>query len=93
MLEAKGRGSDGEAAVAGGPVEAGLVAPGGLGFQVWVADGGGVGVVEIDIGGETEAVAGRGAEANGVGEGVGGGDAWGEDGAVAAEDLFAGTEG
>src|ERR1700678_2659845 len=84
---------EGEAAAAWRPVEAGLVAPGGLGFEVGVADGGGVGVVEVDVGGETEAVPCGGSEARGVGESVGCGDAWGEDVAVAGEDFVAGSEG
>ncbi len=103
LLEAEGCGGEGEAAVRGRPVDAGFVAPGGLGFECGVADGGGVGVVEVDVGGEAEAVAGGGSEARGVGEGVGGRDAGGEDivvsigiaGAISGvgEDLVAGSDG
>ena len=44
FLEAEGGGVEGEAAAGGGPFDASFVAPGGLGFEVGVADGGGVGV-------------------------------------------------
>ncbi len=86
-----GRG-EGETAVGWSPVGPGLVAPGGLRLEVGVADGGGVRVVEVEIGGEAEAVAYGGAEAEGVGEsercrGVGG-----EDGFAAGEDLLAGSQ-
>ncbi len=63
FLETEGGGVEGEAAAGGSPFCAGFVAPGGFGLEVGVADGGGVGVVEVDVGGEAEAVAGGGAEA------------------------------
>ena len=63
FLEAEGGGVEGEAAGGGGPFDAGFVAPGGFGLEVGVADGGGVGVVEVDVGGEAKAVAGGGSEA------------------------------
>ena len=71
LLQAEGRRGEGEAAVGRGPVGSGFVAPGGLGLEVRVADGGWVGVVEVEVGGDAEAVAGRGAETDGVGQGEG----------------------
>src|SRR6266851_604100 len=71
LVQAEGGGGEGKAAAAGGPVCAGLVVPGGLGLEVGVADGGGVRVVEVEVGGEAVAVAGGGAEAERGGEGEG----------------------
>jgi hypothetical protein len=56
LLEAEAGGGEGEAAVGGLPVEAALVAPTGFGLEGGIAEGGGVGVVEIDVGGLAEAV-------------------------------------
>ncbi len=93
LLQAERGGVEGEAAIRRRPVETSFVAPGGLGLQVGIADGSGVGVVEIDVGGKAEAVTGGGAEANRAAERVSGGERRREDGAVAAEDLFACSEG
>ena len=41
LLETEGGCVEGEAAVGGCPIDTGFVAPGGLGFEVGVADGGG----------------------------------------------------
>ena len=93
LVEAEADRGEGEAAVGGRPVGTAFEAPARFGLEVGIADGGGVGVVEIDVGGLAEAVAGGGAQAEGFGDGEGCGGRGREDGALAGEDLFAGAEG
>jgi hypothetical protein len=54
---------------------------------------GGIGVVEVDVGGEAKAVADCGAKLEGGVNEVAGADLGGEDGAAAGEDLFAEADG
>ena len=93
FVEAEADGGKGEAAVGGSPVEPAFEAPTGFGLERGIADGGGVGVVEIDVGGLAEAVAGGAAQAEGLGEREGRGDRGREDGALAGENFFARSEG
>src|SRR6185437_8289294 len=79
LTQAETSGGKREPSIRRSPVNAALVAPRRLGPEARVADGGGVGVVEVKIGRQAEAVPRRGAQPDRVCEREGSGSVRGKD--------------